>query len=51
MTFPDLETLVEELWDDYDNLIELERHLNKVYHFRRKFIKQMIYKKAKEKTK
>jgi len=51
MTFPDLETLVEKLWDEYDNLIELERHLVKIYGFKRKFVKRMIYKVAKEKTK
>ncbi|WP_181363796.1 hypothetical protein [Bacillus anthracis] len=51
MNYHNLETLVEDLWDKFDDLVELERNLNKHYHFRRKFIIQMIYKIAKEKTK
>lgn len=51
MTFPDLETLVEQMWNDFDDLIELERHLVKNCGFKRKFVKRMIYKIAKEKTK
>lgn len=51
MAFHSLETLVEDLWDDYECLLELEKYLHKVWGFKRKFIKREIYKRAKEKTK
>lgn len=51
MAYHNLETLVEDLWDDFTDLIGLEDYLHREYHFKRKFIKRAIYFIAKEKTK
>jgi hypothetical protein len=51
MAYHNLETLVEDLWDEFETLKELEDYINKQFHFRRKFIKLKIYELAKEKTK